>query len=76
MIVKGIGLFGLSPELALRLVSLGELENLLDMPLSDTVSFILLVAASLFVTVVTPFYRAVVGQERPSNVSVSPDREY
>lgn len=50
--------FGIMLLLASAAVAFGELANWLDMPILDSVSFVLLVGSSLFVTLVIFYYGA------------------
>ena len=51
--------FGIMLLLASAAVAFGELANWLEMPVLDSVSFVMLVGSSLFVTVVILYYGAV-----------------
>ena len=56
--------FGIMLLLASTAVAFGELANWLEMPILDTVSFVLLIGSSLFVTVIILYYGAVAVRER------------
>ena len=65
--------FGIMLLLASTAVAFGELATWLDMPILDTVSFVLLVGSSLFVTVVILYYGAMSIRENRTSSPSSPD---
>ena len=64
--------FGIMLLLASAAVAFGELANWLAMPILDTVSFVLLVGSSAFVTVVIFYYGAQAIREGGSSPTASP----
>ncbi len=64
--------FGIMLLLASTAVAFGELANWLAMPILDTVSFVLLVGSSAFVTAVILYYGARAVRENGTAASASP----
>ena len=64
--------FGIMLLLASTAVAFGELANWLQMPILDTVSFVLLIGSSLFVTAIILYYGAVSVRERTVLDDASP----
>ena len=64
--------FGIMLLLASAAVAFGELANWLEMPIFDTVSFVLLVGSSLFVTSIILYYGAVSVREQAALANGTP----
>ena len=64
--------FGIMLLMASAAVAFGELANWLEMPIFDTVSFVLLVGSSLFVTSIILYYGAVSVREQAALANGTP----
>ncbi len=64
--------FGIMLLLASTAVAFGELATWLGMPVLDTVSFVLLVGSSLFVTVIIIYYGALSVREQRASIEAKP----
>jgi len=64
--------FGIMLLMASTAVAFGELANWLEMPIFDTVSFVLLIGSSLFVTVIILYYGAVSVREQAALADGTP----
>ena len=67
--------FGIMLLLASTAVAVGELATWLEMPILDTVSFVLLVGSSVFVTAVILYYGAVAVRTDPITSAPTPEGE-
>ena len=65
--------FGIMLLLASTAVAFGELANWLEMPILDTVSFVLLVGSSVFVTSIILFYGANAVRNNPAVITARPE---
>ncbi|MBP1922119.1 putative membrane protein YfcA [Halorubrum alkaliphilum] len=64
--------FGIMLLLASVAVAFGEFANWFEMPILDTVSFVLLIGSSIFVTAVIIYYGALAVRERKVTTDVTP----
>ncbi len=64
--------FGIMLLLASLAVAFGELANWLEMPIFDTVSFVLLIGSSVFVTAVILYYGIEAVREQPRTTNPAP----
>ncbi|AUX07794.1 putative permease, sulfite exporter TauE/SafE [Halalkaliarchaeum desulfuricum] len=64
--------FGIMLLLASTAVAFGELATWFEMPILDTVSFVLLIGSSVFVTAVILYYGGVALREKKATTTVAP----
>ncbi len=67
--------FGIMLLMASTAVAFGELANWLEMPIFDTVSFVLLIGSSFFVTVIIIYYGAVSVREQAALAEETPQAD-